>query len=70
MSLSANGKVLAASTTKLLQRWQETKQHWRDAKSDEFERKYLLELQASVERADTILAEIDKILTRVRTECE
>ena len=70
MSLSANSKVLAASTTKLLRQWNETGQHWHDAKSDEFERKYLVELQASVDRAGGVLDELEKILRRVRDECE
>jgi hypothetical protein len=70
MSLSANGKVLATATTKLLRQWSDTGQHWRDAKSDEFERKYLVELQASVDRAGAVLDEIERIVKRVRDECE
>ena len=70
MSLSANSKVLATSTTKLLRQWNATGQHWDDAKSSEFEQKYLVELQASVDRAGPVLDDIERVLRRVRDECE
>lgn len=70
MSISPNGKALARATKDLLLRWEETKQSWQDAKAGEFERKYLAELQAAVERATPIFDELDKLVNRVRSECE
>ena len=49
MSLRASGNQLAALTKDLLLQWEETKAHWQDAKSEEFQRKYLEELQSNVD---------------------
>jgi hypothetical protein len=50
--------------------WQQTKAYWKDAKSLEFERKYMEELLASVERAATVMEQLDKLITKVRKDCE
>ena len=47
MSLSANRSRLAATTKELSLRWGETKNYWRDAKSREFERRYVEEADAT-----------------------
>lgn len=70
MSISPNGKALASATKELLLRWEETKRSWQDAKAGEFERKYLTELQGSIDRAVPIFDELDKLVSRVRSECE
>jgi hypothetical protein len=51
-------------------RWGETKNFWRDAKSEEFERRYLVELNASVNRAVLIVEKLDELLKKVRSDCE
>ena len=57
-------------TRELLMQWQTTKDYWRDAKSLEFERKYLDELQGSVESAATVIDKLDKLITKIRSDCE
>jgi hypothetical protein len=70
MTISSNGKALARSTKDLFLKWESTKRAWLDAKADEFERDYLVELQTAVDRAVPIFDELDKLVDRVRSECE
>ena len=68
--MSPNASRLAMVTKDLLIQWQQTKEHWTDVKSLEFERKYLEELKASVDTAVVIIEQLDKLLTKVRKDCE
>ena len=61
---------LAGLTKELRTQWQDTKSYWKDARSLEFEHKYLEELFASVDRAVTVIEQLDKLLTKVRADCE
>jgi hypothetical protein len=70
MTISANGRALAIATKDLLLRWEETKQFWQDAKAADFEQDYLTQLQTAVDRATPVFEELDKLVTRVRSECE
>jgi hypothetical protein len=70
MNVSANGKVVLTATRELSRKWNQTKQFWRDAKSEEFEREYLAELISDVDRAIPILEELDRLIASVRGECE
>jgi hypothetical protein len=70
MSVRAAGNVLAASTRQLLRKWEGARQEWRDAKAEDFEERYLVELQATVDRAGIVLNQIEKILSQAREECE
>ena len=70
MSVRAAGNVLAATTKQLWRKWGDARQEWRDEKAEEFEQKYLVELQASVDRASVVFSQIEKILSQVRDECE
>lgn len=70
MNTSANGKQLVAATKDLVRRWEETKESWQDAKATEFEQKYLFELLASMERAAPVFEDLDKLLNRIRSDCE
>lgn len=67
--MSGNGAKLAAVTKDLSQQWQQTKEHWRDAKSLEFERQYIQELLSSVEKAVTVMEQVDKLVTKIRNDC-
>ena len=44
--------------------------YWKDAKSQEFERRYMEELLASVDRAVTVIEQLDKLITKIRSDCE
>ena len=70
MSISANGKILVMATKELSRKWDETKESWQDAKSREFEQKYLFDLLSSVERAVPVFDDLDKLISRIRSDCE
>ena len=61
---------LAGLTKELRVQWHDTKSYWKDARALEFERKYMEELFASVDRAVTVIEQLDKLLTKVRADCE
>jgi hypothetical protein len=70
MSVRAAGNVLASATKQLSRKWETARHEWRDEKAHQFEQKYLVELQATVDRAGIVLNQIEKILTQAREECE
>jgi len=70
MSISANGKLLSSLTKELSLKWEDTRQQWQDAKATEFEQKFLEELAAAVERAAPVFDDLDKLISRVRSDCE
>jgi len=68
--MRGNGLKLAAITKELSYQWQQTKEYWNDAKSQEFEQKYLEELLSSVDRAVAVIDELDKLVGKIRNDCE
>jgi hypothetical protein len=70
MTLSGGKSRLTALTRELALQWDETKNCWRDAKSLEFERRYLQELLACVDRTVMVIEKLDELLKKVRNECE
>jgi hypothetical protein len=70
MSIGPNGKALAMATKDLMLKWEATKRAWRDEKAGQFESDYLVELQTAVDRAVPIFDELEKLVNRVRSECE
>jgi thymidylate synthase len=70
MSLRNNGNRLGMLTKELITKWRETREYWKDAKSGEFEKKYIDELQASVDSAVLIIDQLDKIINKIRKDCE
>ena len=68
--MSGNGAKLLALTKALSNQWQQTKHYWRDAKADEFERKYIQELMTSVDHASTVIEQLDKLVAKIRKDCE
>jgi hypothetical protein len=68
--MKASGNRLAGITKELRAQWQDTKSYWKDAKSLEFEHRYMEELLASVDRAVTVIEQLDKLITKVRSDCE
>ncbi|MGA3284087.1 MAG: hypothetical protein ABSD57_06485 [Verrucomicrobiota bacterium] len=61
---------IASITKGLATRWDETRNYWNDAKSREFEQRYLTELFANVDKTVTVLEKLDEILAKVRKDCE
>ena len=70
MNVGANGKLLMAATRALSVKWSETREGWSDAKAEEFEKRFLMELFASIDRAVPVFDDLDKIVSRVRSDCE
>jgi hypothetical protein len=70
MSASASGERLAGLTKELLIRWQQTREHWLDAKAREFEDRYLAELESMVKSAVTGIANVEGVLRKIRSDCE
>jgi len=68
--MNANGTRLAGITKDLWNQWQDTKNYWRDSKSEEFQHKYLDELMSSVDKTVAVIEQIDKLIAKIRTDCE
>jgi hypothetical protein len=70
MSLSGNKSRLTGLTREISLQWSETKNYWRDAKSDEFDRRYMSELSTNVDRTVAIIEQLEELLKKVRKDCE
>ncbi len=70
MITSASGARLAALTKELLNRWQQTREYWMDAKAREFDERYMLELESMVKSATTSIANLEGVIRKVRSDCE
>jgi hypothetical protein len=70
VNLSGNRSRLAGITKELKLKWDDTKVYWRDAKSQEFEHRYIQELQVHVDRAITVIEKLDELLRKARSDCE
>jgi ribosome-binding factor A len=70
MNLSGSKNRLVAITKELSKRWDETKNYWRDAKSQEFEQRYMTELFANVDKTINVMDKLNELLTKVRKDCE
>jgi hypothetical protein len=68
--MNANGARLEAITRELWVQWQQTRQSWADEKSREFEQKYLQELVQSVDKSVAVIEQLDKLITRIKKDCE
>ncbi|HTY87776.1 MAG TPA: hypothetical protein VMB80_09955 [Candidatus Acidoferrum sp.] len=70
MNLSGSKNRLVALTKELSKRWEDTKNYWRDTKSQEFEQRYMTELFANVDRTITVMDKLNEVLIKVRKDCE
>jgi len=61
---------LAAALQNLNIAWQEVRGYWRDAKCAEFEERYLKDLPSRTTQASMLIADLEKILKKVRNDCE
>lgn len=68
--MKASGNRLTAMTRELWAQWQQTKEYWKDTRSREFERKYMDELLSGVDRAAAVLEQLEKLITKIRKDCE
>lgn len=70
MIVKGCASTLAQAGKSLSVEWQETKTCWRDAKAEEFERKYVDPLPALIARSMEAIDDLDRFLERVRSDCE
>ena len=70
MSTRESGTNLVQALKELSLRWQETKAHWNDVKSKQFEKEYLEDLPDHVQRTMSVMQEIDVLLRRIKNDCE
>lgn len=68
--MNANATRLSGITKDLWTHWQQTKSDWRDLKSQEFEQKYLAELTGTVDKTVAVIEELDKLILRIKRDCE
>jgi thymidylate synthase len=68
--MSAYGSRLSGITKELWVQWQQTKESWRDEKSGQFEQKYLSELVAAVDKSVTVIEQLDKLIEKIKKDCE
>jgi uncharacterized protein (UPF0335 family) len=70
VNLSANGARISALTKELANRWQETRDEWLDAKSREFDQKYIEQLVSNVDTAVVVIEQLNKLVEKIRRDCE
>lgn len=70
MNLQANKSTLMAVSKELNQNWQQVKDKWQDTKQNEFERTYIETLQVNINMAVEAMEKLDKVLTKIRRDCE
>lgn len=70
MNLTGTAANLAHSLKELRLEWEQTSMLWRDAKHDEFDRRYLENLPNDVSRAAIVIKEIAAVIDKVHADCD
>ncbi len=70
MSTKGSASNLQEAMKSLFIAWAQVKEEWRDAKSLEFEEKYIESLPRDVSQAIEAMEEVDTLLKKVRRDCE
>jgi hypothetical protein len=61
---------LMGLTKELRAEWDETRQYWNDAKSLEFEQRFLNDLLAGVNMAIANIDTLERVINKIRADCE
>ncbi len=70
MNLNGNKSRMVGLTKEISLRWADTKSHWHDARSAEFERRFMQELLPRVNQAAAAVEKLDELFKRIRKDCE
>lgn len=70
MTLNSTRTRLTALTKQLSIRWNETREHWQDAKAAEFEKRHLDELFNRVNTAAASMEDLERVLAKIHRDCE
>lgn len=68
--MSAAQNRLAGLTNELKIEWEQTKHYWNDAKSLEFEQRFMSELIPAVNQAIATIESLERVLAKLRQDCE
>ena len=68
--MNASQNRLMGLTKELRAEWKQTEQHWHDAKSLEFEKRFLNDLITGVNQAIADIDALEQVLTKIRNDCE
>ena len=68
--MSGSQNRLAGLTKELRAEWEQTKYYWNDAKSAEFEKRFLADLFAGVNQAINHIDSFERILTKIHDDCK
>ncbi|MEE2809012.1 MAG: hypothetical protein VYB73_06835 [Verrucomicrobiota bacterium] len=70
MSVKSTRGTINKAVRDLNVNWQQCKNYWNDVKSKEFEEKYIAPLPDAVTATSSIIDEIDKVLSKIKRDCE
>jgi hypothetical protein len=68
--MNACGTRLGAISKQLYIEWQQTKDSWGDAKSQEFDTRFLQELFTNAEKTVAVIEQLDKLISKIKKDCE
>jgi hypothetical protein len=68
--MSAAQNKLLALTKELLANWEQTKDYWNDAKTQEFEKRYLQELTSALNQTVSNIDALERVIQKARADCE
>ena len=68
--MNASQNRLTALTKELTANWEQTKQYWNDAKSREFEKRFLEDLLGGVNQTIANIDALERVLNKVQSDCE
>lgn len=67
--MTASQNRLMGLTKELRAEWDQTKQYWNDAKSLEFEKRFLDDLLANVNQAVANIDALERVLDKIQHDC-
>ena len=70
MNLNGNKSRLTGLTKEISLRWAETKSHWHDAKSAEFDQRFMTELFPRLNKATNTIEKLEELFKKIRKDCE
>jgi hypothetical protein len=68
--MSASQNRLVGLTNELRAEWEQTRHYWNDAKSREFEQRFLTELLSGVNQTINNIESLERVLAKIRSDCE
>ena len=70
MSVRSSKGTINRAVRDLNVEWEECKTNWNDIKSKEFQQKYISTIPDTLSSCSNIIDELDKILNKLRKDCE